>query len=124
MGKQYLILMLLITLLYTHIHHDLSFFGVNNAGTAHGLVLSLIKPLSTKSSTCLLSSTCSVGFIRLCGKFVRFDPGARSIACWMSHISGNLFERSSRKTSLKLLNHGGDFQKNSVIRCFNHFSNS
>jgi len=37
MGKQYLIMILFITLLSTHIRHDPSFFSVNNVGTAHGL---------------------------------------------------------------------------------------
>jgi len=63
MGKHYLTVILLIARLSTHIRHVPSFFGVKSAGTAHGLKLSLMNPLSSNSFTCRCNSACSVGFI-------------------------------------------------------------
>jgi hypothetical protein len=40
-----------------HILHPPSFFGLNIVGTAHGLKLSLIKPLSNKSWTWFFTSS-------------------------------------------------------------------
>ena len=58
-GNQYLIVILLIARLSTHIYHDPSFFVVSRVGTPQGLKLSRIKPLVSNSSTCLFNSACS-----------------------------------------------------------------
>ena len=60
MGYQYLIVILLIAQLSTHICHDPSFFSVSRARIPQGLELSQIKPLVSNSSTCLFNSACSV----------------------------------------------------------------
>ncbi|PRQ22220.1 hypothetical protein RchiOBHm_Chr6g0247871 [Rosa chinensis] len=52
-GKRYLIVILLMALLSTHILHVPSFFGVKSTGTAHGLMDSRINPFCNNSSTCL-----------------------------------------------------------------------
>ncbi|KAK4584006.1 hypothetical protein RGQ29_021942 [Quercus rubra] len=86
MRNRYLTVILLMARLSTHIRQLLFFFGVNNAGTAHGLVLSLICPLLRSSSTCP-------------------SLGAKSMQCWMSRIGGKPTDRSSGKsTSNSLIN--------------------
>ena len=62
-GNRYLILILLIALIFVHVLHVLSFFRVNNAGTTHGLMISLTTPFFISYVTCRLSSTCHVGLI-------------------------------------------------------------
>ncbi|KAK4597706.1 hypothetical protein RGQ29_015286 [Quercus rubra] len=85
-GNQYLTVILLIAQLSTHIRQLLSFFGVNNASTAHGLILSLICPLLRSLSTCP-------------------SPGAKSRQCWISRIGGKPTGSSSGKsTSNSLIN--------------------
>ena len=61
--NRYSLLILLTVLLSTHIFQDPSFFGTSREGTAQGLLLSQISPLLSNSSTCLVSSSCSLGLI-------------------------------------------------------------
>ena len=99
MGKWYLLVILLMVRLSIYIRQDL-FFWLNKTGISQGLMLSCMKPFLNNSSTCLLSSTCSVGFILWWGKLGRLVPGTRSIACWLSHIGESLSGRSSGNTSV------------------------
>jgi len=57
-GCLYLIVILLMALLSTHILIFPSFLGTNKASTAQGLKLSLTIPLASDSSTCLCISWC------------------------------------------------------------------
>jgi len=61
--KRYLIVILLMARLSTHILHDPSFLGVYSASIAQGLKLSRINPFCNNSHTCLCNSACSLGFI-------------------------------------------------------------
>jgi len=63
MGCLYLMVMLFIARLSTHIHMLQAFFGTKRVGIVHGLELSLTNPLDTNSSTCLWASVVSLGFI-------------------------------------------------------------
>ena len=62
-GCRYLIVILFMARLFTHILQLPSFLGTKRAGTAQGLRLSLTNPLEINSSTCLWISFVSVGFI-------------------------------------------------------------
>ena len=95
MGKLYLIVILLITRLSTHMRHDPFFFDVSKVGTTQGFMFSLIKPVSTNSLTCRLSQYALLS---------SFDNVTILVAYWMSRIGGRLFGRLEDIT--KLLNHG------------------
>ena len=60
----YLIVILLMALLSTHMHQDPSFFGVSRASTTHGLILSWMCPFCNNSSTFSFNISCSLGLIR------------------------------------------------------------
>lgn len=66
-----------------------------SAGTAHGLKLSRINPLSSRSWTWHWSSLCSVGLILYAGIFGRVAPGIKSTACCISLMGGNVWGSSS-----------------------------
>ncbi|KAK4600509.1 hypothetical protein RGQ29_010237 [Quercus rubra] len=88
--------------LSTHICHDPSFLGVSKAGMAQGLRLSLMCPFNNKSSTCLLSSSCSFGLVRWCGRLGRLEPSTRSIWCCISRSGSNPSSRSLGNTLINL----------------------
>ena len=62
-GNRYLMVILLIYMLSVYILHVLSFFRVNNAGTTHGVMISLTMPFFISYFTYRLSSACCVGLI-------------------------------------------------------------
>ena len=80
-------------------HLTTIFLRCSKVGTAHGLRLSWIKPFDSNSSTCLLSSLCSNGFIRYAGRLGSCDPGTKSTACWMLRIGGKSLGNSFGATS-------------------------
>jgi len=88
MRKWYLIVILLLTRLSTHIRHDPSFLGVNMAGIVQELKLSRINPFCNSSHTCLCNLACLLGFILQWGKYGSVALGIQSMACWMSCIRG------------------------------------
>ncbi|EOY33325.1 Uncharacterized protein TCM_041283 [Theobroma cacao] len=99
MGKRYLIVILFMARLSTHILHEPSFLGANKAGQAQGLLLSRTRPFSNNSSTCLCTSARCIGGILYAGRFGNAAPGTKSIACWMLRKGGRLFGKSSLNNS-------------------------
>lgn len=83
------------TAIYTHALSFI-FFGVSSAGTAHGLKLSRMKPLSSNIWICCWNSLYSVGLIRYVGMLGRVALSIRSTACWMSRMDGSVGGNSSR----------------------------
>ena len=98
MEKRYLMVILLIALLSTHMHHEPSFFDMRRALTTHGLVLSLNNPLVISSLTCHCSSSFSFGLI--CVVWFVWKHCARLGVNAMLYVSGGGTDGiSSRKTS-------------------------
>ena len=93
-----LMVILFMRRLSTHSRMLPSFFGTERASTAHGLRLSLMKPLDTNSSTGLWTSIVCLGFILHVGLLGRMALMMRFIWCWMDHLGGNLGGMSFRKT--------------------------
>lgn len=89
--KWYLIVILLMAQLSTHILQLSSFFGVNRAGTTQGLILGWIWPFFSSFSIrwCKISYSC--GLILQWG---REEPGIKSMLCWMSQREGGSVDSS------------------------------
>ena len=104
MGKWYLIVILLISQLSTHILQLPSLFGVNKARRAQGLRLLQMFPRANNSSTCFFSSSCSRGFIRYVGRLDNWDLRIKSMACWIDCSGGSSLDNSSSATSEKSVN--------------------
>ena len=76
-GNLYLILILLMALESVHILQPPSFFGLSTVGTAQGLRVSLINPLSSNSCTCFLTSSFSAGVILYAALLGRLATGIK-----------------------------------------------
>ena len=95
---------LLMALESIHILHLSSFFGLNTVGTAHGLRLSLTKPLSNNFWTCFLNSSFFQGVSLYIALFSKMAPGIKSIWWLMLLIGGNEWGNSSTTMSTKFSN--------------------
>lgn len=78
-----------------HLRHVPFFFSVRSFEIAHGLNLSWMKPLSSSSWTCRYISLCFTRLILYAPIFDKEALGNRSIACWTSHVGGNIGGNSS-----------------------------
>ena len=78
-GKWYLMVILLMALLSMHILHIPSFFGVNNVGTKHWLMLSYTNPFCISSFTYLSSFACCIRLILYATWLGRLSPRIKSI---------------------------------------------
>jgi len=87
-GYLYLIVILFIALLSTHICWLPSLLGTNRAGTAQGFKDSHTSPFDVSSYTCLWIPMVSLGFILYVGLFGRTEPWIRSIGHWISLLGG------------------------------------
>jgi hypothetical protein len=89
---------------FVHIFHPPYFFGLNTVGTAHGLNLSLTKPLSYNSWTWFFISSFSRGVNLYAALFGKLAPGIKSIWWLILMMGGNELGSSSTTMSAKLSN--------------------
>ena len=94
-GNMYLMVILLISLESTHMHHPPSLFGMSNVGTTHELKLSFINPLSKSSCTYFFIFPFSRGVILYVILLGKLAPGINSIWWLILFIGGNAFGKSS-----------------------------